>query len=71
MPREAAMTATHLDWDREFCKQGCQEWIPWYRNKKGKIVYGCRIGEIPKKNCGQYHCPHRKATKQKGDKDHA
>lgn len=50
------MTATHLDWGRELCRQGCREWVPWYRNKKGKIVNGCRLGMIPQKVNGQWYC---------------
>ncbi|GAJ08087.1 unnamed protein product [marine sediment metagenome] len=71
MLREAALSATHLDWDRELCKMGCSEWLPWYRNKKGEIVNGCRLGAIPQKVNGQWYCQHRKTTKQKGDKAHA
>ena len=56
MPKEPAMRGTHLDWDRELCKQGCREWVRWYRNKKGKIVNGCRRGMIPQKVNGQWHC---------------
>ncbi len=67
MPREAALRATHLDWDRELCKMGCSEWVRWYRDRKGEAVYGCRIGEIPEKRDG---CRQRKATKPDGDKDH-
>jgi len=59
MPREA-MRATHLDWDRELCQQGCKEWIPWYQDRKGKTVYGCRLGLIPEKGNGQWHCRQRK-----------
>ena len=65
MPRQAAMRATHLDWEREFCKQGCKEWIPWYQNKRGQAVYGCRLGAIPEKSNGQWQCRH-KLMKQKG-----
>lgn len=71
MPREAAMRATNLDWNRELCKTDCKEWIPWYRDKKGKKVYGCRLGLIPKRSNGHWHCLHRKPRKRKGDKDHA
>ncbi len=63
MTREAALSGAHLDWDRELCKQGCSEWIPWYQDRKGKPVYGCRTGEIPEKSNSQWHCRHRKPTK--------
>ena len=68
MRKKAPWSATHLDWDRELCRQGCQEWIPWYVGvkgvNKGKMVYGCRIGEIPRKDNGQWQCRHRKPTKR-------
>jgi len=35
---------------------GCRLWVPWYPNKKVKIVYGCEIGEIPNNN----ECRHLK-----------
>jgi hypothetical protein len=63
MPKEAALSGSHLDWDRGLCKQGCEEWIPWYEDKKGETVFGCRIGEIPEKVNGQWVCRQRKATK--------
>ncbi len=63
MPREPAMRATHLDWERQLCKQGCREWVPWYRNRHGKIVKGCRLGTIPEKSTGQWSCRHRKERK--------
>lgn len=43
--------------NRELCKKGCKEWIPWYRDKKGKVVYGCRFGLMPEKRKGKWYCP--------------
>jgi len=63
MPREAALSGVDLDWDRKLCNQGCLEWIPWYQDKKGKTVYGCRIGLIPEKRNGRWYCRCRKPTK--------
>ena len=63
MPKVEALSGAHLDWDRELCKQGCKEWVRWYRNKKGKWAYGCRVGRIPEKNNGQWCCRHRKQRK--------
>jgi len=62
---KGALGGIQLDWERELCKQGCREWIPWYKNKKGKTVYGCRIGVIPEKNNGQRCCRHRKPKNRK------
>ena len=63
MPKEGALSGSHLDWDRELCKQGCEEWIPWYEDRKGNTVYGCRLGVIPERRNGQWYCRQRKATK--------
>ena len=65
MAKGAALSGSNLDWNRELCKQGCKEWIPWYKNKKDKIVYGCRIGEIPRKDNGHWYCSHRKRKRRK------
>jgi hypothetical protein len=65
MASGAALSGNNLDWERELCKQGCREWIPWYRNKKGKTVYGCRIGEIPRKDSGRRYCSHRKRKRRR------
>jgi len=51
-----ALSGAHLNPDRELCKQGCREWVPWYRGRKGKTVYGCRIGRIPEKRDPQWYC---------------
>ena len=64
MPKEPALRATHLDWDRELCKRGCKEWIPWYKDRKGKTVYSCRLGLIPERNITQWYCRHRKPEKR-------
>ncbi|NVM23453.1 MAG: hypothetical protein HWN68_16940 [Desulfobacterales bacterium] len=64
MPKEPALRATHLDWDRELCKKGCKEWIPWYKDRKGKTVYSCRLGLIPERNITQWYCRHRKPEKR-------
>jgi len=50
------MRGADLDWNRELCKKGCEEWIPWYRDKKGKVVYGCRVGEIPRWEINGWCC---------------
>ena len=65
MARGLAMRGSDLDWERELCEKGCREWILWYRNKKSKQVYGCRIGLIPQKSCGQWYCPRRNPRKKK------
>ena len=62
MPRKSAMRTNRLDWDREFCKRGCEEWIPWYRGLKGKTVFGCRIGAIPRRANTHWYCQHQKLT---------
>lgn len=67
MPREPAMRGANLDWNRELCKQGCREWIPWYRGKKGETVYGCRLGVIPEKRNEQWCC--REHKRRKGGDD--
>jgi hypothetical protein len=64
-PKVTALSGSHLDWNRELCKQGCKDWIPWYKNRKGKTVYGCRLGCIPEKQNGQWYCRHHKQRKQK------
>ena len=69
MPKKAAITASRLDWDRELCKIGCKEWVPWYRSRNGNQVNGCRIGVIPEKRDGQWYCRQRKATKKNGRKE--
>jgi len=63
MPRKPALSGAGLDWDRELCNQGCLEWIPWYKNRHGKIVNGCRLGVIPRRNNGQWACQQRKPQK--------
>ncbi len=64
MRREPALSSDGLDWDRELCKEGCEEWIPWwYKNKKGETVNGCRLGMIPERRIGQWYCRCRKPTK--------
>lgn len=60
MPRERALSATHLGWERELCKKGCKEWIPWYKTKRGETVRGCRIGKIPEKRDERWYCHPRK-----------
>ncbi len=60
MPREG-MRGADLDWDRELCKKGCREWLPWYRDKKGKVVYGCRVGGIPRWEINGWCCREHKA----------
>ena len=67
MPRERALSGTDLDWNRELCKLGCREWIPWYKNKKGETVYGCRLGLMPRRVNGQWACRSRKPVKRKGE----
>lgn len=57
MPREAVLSGTDLDWARELCNQGCRDWVPWYQGKKGKTVYGCRLGLIPRRSSGRWYCP--------------
>ena len=59
MPK-AALSGSHLDWDRKLCKQGCEEWIPWYKDKNGETVYGCRLGAIPERINTQWHCRYHK-----------
>ena len=66
MPR-AALSGAHLDLERELCTQGCRLWVPWYRGRKGKTVYGCRLGRIPEKRDGQWYCRRCKPKKQKGE----
>ncbi len=65
MTRGAALSGSNLDWDSDLCKQGCREWISWCRNKRGKTVYGCRIGEIPRNDSGHWYCSHRKRKRRK------
>lgn len=65
MPKQAALSGADLDWKRELCNQGCREWIPWYENRKGKTVYGCRLGVIPRRRNGQSYCQQRKPRKPK------
>jgi len=62
--KAAAPSGAYIDWDRELCKQGCEEWVPWYRGSKGKMVYGCRIGEVSRKLDGQWYCRPRKLTRK-------
>ena len=47
---------------RDICPS-CRFWIPWYRNKRGEKVYGCRLGLIPENRDGQSYCPDRKAKR--------
>lgn len=70
MVREPALSGTDLDGDRELCRQGCREWIRWYQDKKGKTVYGCRLGLIPEMRTGQWYCRQHKSRRQKGGEDH-
>lgn len=53
---KGAMGAIIPDLARELCQQGCREWIPWYQDKKGETVYGCRIGMKPEMRDGQWYC---------------
>lgn len=42
---------------------GCQFWVPWYRNKKGKQVYSCRLGLIPEHGyCRRHNLRHKQAV---------
>ena len=66
VPKKTALNGTDLDWERGLCNQGCQEWIPWYRNKRGKLIRGCRLGLIPHRVNGQWQCHHRRPIKRKG-----
>ena len=65
MPKGEALSGTHLDRGRELCEQGCKEWVPWYRGRKGRMVYGCRIGRVPEKDNGQWYCRHRKPKNER------
>ena len=40
---------------RDICPS-CRSWVPWYKDKKGKAVYGCQVGLIPYRD----ECPARK-----------
>ena len=60
MSKAAALSGKDLDWNRELCNQGCREWLPWYKNKKDETVKGCRLGFIPERSSGHWHCRHRK-----------
>jgi len=62
MPKKVALNGTDLDWNRELCREGCGEWIPWYKNRRGKTVNGCRIGVIPERRNGRWYCRYRKPT---------
>lgn len=48
---------------RDICP-GCGFWVPWYRDKRGKTVRGCQIGEIPDR--GQ--CDSRKSRRGRESK---
>lgn len=66
MPRESS---TPLDVDR-FLKEhtrnicpGCPLWVLFYRDKRGKPVYGCQIGRIPRND----ECDRKESKRRKGE----
>jgi len=63
--REAAPSGAHLDQARELCRSGCREWVPWYKGRQGRTVYGCRIGRVPEKRDPQWYCRRFKPENRK------
>lgn len=62
----ARVNSSPLDQDRylqehkgDICP-GCQLWVPWCRGKRGKIIYACEIGEIPRRD----ECPYKSKRRQ-------
>ncbi|GAI49362.1 unnamed protein product [marine sediment metagenome] len=59
MPKKSHQEQYQEDHQRNICP-GCQLWVLWYHDKKGKEVFGCEIGEIPYKD----ECPAHKGKRR-------
>jgi len=41
------------EYTRDLCRD-CKFWVPWHYDRKGKKVFGCKLGEIPYQNECRY-----------------